>query len=221
MTTNDLGTTAWKCRDCNEARVFQVVHVHARLLEGADIPEEFTYAVCKACDGPVILVREDAGGGFDEDSYSQVYPPRKRLLTYAVPHAVRGSYDEAVRCEDAGAWTAAGAMVGRALEAVCRDFDPAAKTIYDGLHSMLADGVVSQELYDWGNGLRVVRNTSAHPGPERVSADDARNALDFLQALLSILYDLRVRFEEWQQSRAKRAAGRTKARPAALDTPAT
>jgi hypothetical protein len=219
MTSADLGTTAWTCSDCGKARVFQIIHVHDRFERNAEFPEEFTYAVCNSCSSPLVLSRDDYGGGFDEDAYGQLYPPRKRLISYGVPHRVRGSYDEAVRCEEAGAWTAVGAMVGRALEAVCKDFDPNVTTIDGGLRTMLANGVISQELYDWSNGLRVVRNASAHASTERTTAEDARTALDFLQALLSILYDLRVRFEEWQDARAKRAAKST-AKPSRPKPPA-
>jgi hypothetical protein len=139
--------------------------------------------------------------------YAREFPPETRRIGFAVPSHVLSSYNEATRCEAAGTWTAAAVMVGRALEAVCRDFDPEARGIHDGLRRMFNAGAISQELRDWGDGLRLVRNEGAHPG-ERVVPGDAKFSLDFLQALLEILYDLRPRFEAWQEDRARRAAAR-------------
>lgn len=213
---------AYTCPECDAPQVFRIAHRHVQYTSNMDMPEEYTYAVCPECAGPVVLVRENYGNGFDETGYSRAYPALNRRLSFDVPKSVRHSYDEAVRCEQSKAWTAEAVMVGRALEAICTDFDPSVRSIHDGLQRMLAAGAISQELHDWGDGLRLVRNEGAHAGPERISANDAKVALDFLQALIEILFDLRARFAEWQQDRAARAATR-KARSgkAAKQTKAT
>jgi hypothetical protein len=199
-------TLGQECATCARPEVFEVRSVHARWGGEDSPPEEFTYVTCRGCKSPQILLREDYGDGFDADSYATVYPPQSRTIRFYMPRLVRQAYDEAVKCEHASAWTATGAMVGRALEAVCKDYYPDARTIDSGLRRMLDAGVISQELHDWGQSLRVVRNMSAHATPEKVTKEDARYSLDFLQALLEILFDLRVRFQEWQDLRAQRAA---------------
>jgi hypothetical protein len=161
--------------------------------------EEFTFAVCARCQKPVLLRRYDYGGGFDDDEYYRAYPALERQISFALPAGVRRAYDEAVKTEQAKAWSATAVMAGQALEAICRDYDHHIRTISDGLQKLLAAGVISQELFDWGNSLRVVRNRGAHANSRPVTADDARFALDFLQALLEILYSLRRKFEVWKK----------------------
>jgi hypothetical protein len=130
----------------------------------------------------------------------------KRQLSFAIPLSVRRAYEEAVRCEDAKAWTATAVMVGTAVEAICKDFDHSSTSIAEGLKRMRDAGAISQELFEWGNGLRHLRNEGAHAAPTNVSAADAAFAVDFVQALIEILFDLRERFEAWQEDRADRAA---------------
>src|SRR4030042_3731103 len=61
----------------------------------------------------------------DEDRWSdfvRIYPkPPKTFLSYRIPRTVRDSIAEADKSLQANANIAAGAMLGRALEAVCRD----------------------------------------------------------------------------------------------------
>jgi hypothetical protein len=180
-------------------------------IEEVGDPVEYTYTSCPRCSSPILLSRAydyDEGGSF-RGAYRREYPPLGRRIGFATPIAVRNAYDEAVRCEDAKAWMAVAVMVGRALEAICRDFDDTSTSIADGLRKMLDAGAISQELYEWGDGLRLVRNEGAHATQVRVSRKDATFALDFLQALIEILFDLRERFEIWRQDRAERAARRT------------
>ena len=203
---------AFQCPDCDAPRPFTLYHEHTRYVEEPGVAEEYSYVVCTVCGGPLLLIRQDYGDGFD-GAHRRVYPSQARQIRFGVPHTVLASYNEAVSCESAKAWMASAVMVGRALEAICRDFDPSVRTINDGLAKMLQAGAISQEMHDWGDGLRVVRNVGAHATTDRVSATDARHALDFLQALLEILFDLRVRFAAWQEERARRAAGRVARRP--------
>jgi hypothetical protein len=120
-----------------------------------------------------------------------------------VPEGVRQSYDEAVKCENAKAYLAAAVMVRRALEAITKEHDPSARTLHAGLKEMVSRGLVGQELAEWANELRVIGNHGAHPTKETIERLDAVEAIDFLQAMLEILYDLRPKFD---RMRARRSA---------------
>jgi hypothetical protein len=142
------------------------------------------------------------GDGFENDSYYRLWPSHSRHLGFALPEIVRQSYDEAVKCENAKAYVAAVVMVRRALEAVTKELEPTARTLHAGLKAMFSRGLVSQELSDWGHELRVIGNLGAHPTKERVGRLDAVEAIDFLQAILEILYDLRPKFERMHARRS-------------------
>lgn len=191
------------CDHCEKHTNFHPLQSHIFPNEGP--PEEYTFAKCDACDKPAVFLREDMGDGFDNDFYYRLYPPHDRHIGFLLPPVVRTSYEEAVKCEGAKSWIACVAMVGRTLEAVTKAYDPKQKTMFAGLQAMHKDGAISQEISEWANELRVIRNFGAHATDEPISRQDAEEALDFLQAILELLYYMRPKF---QQMKARRASGK-------------
>ena len=149
-----------------------------------------------------MFAREDTGDGFEHGSYYRLWPPQSRHLGFALAEIVRQSYQEVARCETAKAYVAAVVMVRRALEAITKEHEPTARTLRAGLKAMLSRGLVSQEISDWGHELRVIGNLGAHATKESINRLDAVEAIDFLQAILEILYDLRPKFERMHARRS-------------------
>ena len=191
----------YNCWSCDKPTNFIILKTH--VLPDEAPPTEFAFAHCETCKQPAMFYREDMGDGFDNDPYYRLYPSHSRHIGFLLPDVVRTSYEEAVNCETSKAWIASVVMVGRALEAICRKYDPKTKTMFGTLKTMLANGAISQELYDWANELRVIRNYGAHATNEPITEQDAKEALDFLQAILEIMYELRPKFKEMQVRRAK------------------
>ncbi|MBC2726108.1 DUF4145 domain-containing protein [Desulfosporosinus sp.] len=190
------------CTYCKEHRIFKVIKEHIVGPNDDHPPFEFTFAYCEHCESPSLFIREDFGAGFDWDDYYRIYPQNERNLMFEVPDMVKQSYDDAVSCVNAKIWTAAVVMVGRALEAVCKDAFPDSKNIYHGLKQMKDNGLISEELLEWSNELRVLRNMGAHATTGKITAEDANEALDFLQAILEIFYHLRPKFERMKERRS-------------------
>jgi hypothetical protein len=195
----------YHCASCDGPRNFIDVAVHLKPDEGP--PIEYTLARCETCADAALFYREDMGDGFEGDNYYRLWPPHERHLGFALPDTVRQSYDEAVKCENAKAHLAAVVIVRRALEAVTKEYEPSARTLHAGMKALLERGIISKELSDWGNQLRVIGNLGAHATSEKIDAQDAAEAIDFLQAILEILYDLRPRFEKMRLRRAANASG--------------
>lgn len=189
------------CPICEEVRSFQLINRH--INSGIDnVPTEYSFACCEKCREPVVFIREDVGDGFENDSYYRVYPKNERHLGFNLPNLVRQSYEDAIRCENAKIWTATVVMVGKCLEAVCKDSFPGSKTMFDGLKKMRDNGLLSEEILEWSNELRVLRNYGAHALDEKIMSIDAIESIDFLQAILEILYNLRPKFDEMKKRRA-------------------
>jgi hypothetical protein len=68
-----------------------------------------------------------------------------------------------------------------------RDFDLA--TVEDG---------------SWATGLRIAGNEAAHVVDAEVAPEDARDVIEFTEALLSYAFSLNRRFEEFRLRRAAR-----------------
>ena len=188
---------------------------------------------CPSCKS--ILVGETEQIGFenydsDEDRWSDVvriYPkPPKVFSSYRIPKVVKDSLSEADRSLQAGANIAACVMLGRALEALCRnilEFEPETsstttapvKPVSPKKKIMLGEGIkrlkdkkiIDDRLYDWSQQLQAFRNLAAHPEDISISRNDAEDLQTFVNAIVEYVYDLADRYEEFKirvESRAKR-----------------
>ncbi|WP_164073696.1 DUF4145 domain-containing protein [Stenotrophomonas maltophilia] len=193
------------CESCEAHKNFNPRNVLE--LPNETPPAEYTFAACEKCDSPAVFIRENIGLGFDEDDYYRLYPAHERFISFRLPRVVRTSYEEAVRCEASKCWIASVTMVGRTLEAVTKQYAPGARSMFAGLQKMFEDGVISQEIHEWANALRTVRNIGAHAVDEEVTRQDASDALDFLQAILETLYFMRPKFNAMKARREQPLAG--------------
>lgn len=206
----------YHCSQCQAPQNFEVIAHHIEVPEDSP-PMEYAFSKCKECGGGALFLREDYGAGFEDDAPYRVYPPHVRSLRFILPPLVKESYEAAVQCENAKIYLPAVVMVGRALEAVAHEHDPKTKGLYQGLQSMHKAGLISAEILEWADELRVLRNVGAHATPDKVDARDVTESLDFLQAILEILYDLRPKFNKMKARRAKAGA---KTQPGQPDAPA-
>jgi uncharacterized protein DUF4145 len=173
--------------------------------------KDYIFGHCAKCfrAGLVEYGREGATG--DASAARQLWPSPVRLIEFDLPPRVMESYQEALRCESAGAWIATALMARRTLDAVVRDFAPEHERPFEGLKAMLAKGYISEELYRWGDELRFLSEVSAQAA-DVVGHQDAKEALEFLHALIENLYFLREKFKRMQ---ARRQRGKQSTAPEA------
>lgn len=191
------------CERCQDPRAFKPKHRETYQGYEEPFPEELTLAFCPKCHFPALFGREIYGDPDDGEAsdYYAVYPAEGRKVGYPLPKVVRQSYSEAVRCERSKTYMATVVMVRRALEAIAADYGKSRSTdLFAALEKMHTDGVISDEMKQWADGIRQWGNLGAHATSATVGADDARYALDFLRALMEIIYDLRPKFAAWQAS---------------------
>jgi hypothetical protein len=117
-------------------------------------------------------------------------------------------------------------MLGRALEALCRDIldsapDTSSKAaasttpakprkkvmLGEGIKRLKDNKVIDDRLYDWSQQLQAFRNLAAHPEDISISREDAEDLQSFVNAIVEYVYDLADRYEEFKHrvdARAKR-----------------
>jgi len=197
------------CMNCKIKTIFRKDHTHLKVFDTApdgsihENPTVFIFASCKECQHPALFMQYDFIAT-NEDKFSlseRIYPQQKRKLDYLLPNVIRESYYEAINCEENHAWLACLVMVGRTLEAVAREYYPTVTNFFTGLETMHNNGLISKEILDWSHMLRKLRNISAHPSNEKVTEEDATDALDFLQVILDIIYKYRPKFERLKERR--------------------
>lgn len=164
--------------------------------------ELYVLGHCVACHHPGLLRLTEIGP--NEWASDQLFPKSVATPDFALPDRVKESYFEALMCHDAKAHLATAVMIRRTLEAIAKEFDPSAKNLFSGLKAMMTNGLISNELYQWGDELRFIGNIGAHPTDDVVSEADTQDALEFLNAIVETIYHLRPRF---QAMRARRERG--------------
>jgi len=164
--------------------------------------------------------------GYDaEENYwsdfVRIYPkPPKTFSSYRIPRVVSDSIIEAERSLQANANIAACVMLGRALEAVCRDIleKPATSSsdtesstkkskpimLGQGIKKLKEKGIIDERLYDWSQQLHAFRNLAAHPEDVSISRDDAEDLQTFVYAIIEYIYDLTDRYEEFKKRLKKK-----------------
>lgn len=206
MTKNQKGTRnlAGTCIQCKRKAVFDVLATEVVVdKSGNSEPAEYKFAKCQDCCEVALFVRFYDGQSFDNDEYQREYPSLRRPLPFKVPIKVRRAYLEATRCEEAQTWDACGAMAGKALEALAREFKADTKRFAVALKAMHDAGVISDEMFDWAHHVWLVRNEGAHPDSSRVSEADAREALDLAQAIIEVLFVIRPKYKKMRERRKK------------------
>lgn len=158
-----------------------------------ECPVKVTLCSCPVCQYPIIISQE-LDYDPDERSTSWTNPiviwPSTKDISYYIPDIVRGSLEEARKCLDAKAYSACAVMCGRALEAIGVDHKVKSRFIAGGLKELLDKKVIDNRLYEWGQELRMHRNTGAHASDILISKEDASDLLDFAVAICDYVYVL-------------------------------
>ena len=166
------------------------------LPEMQSAPERVALIECQGCSRPCLYIQEDFAGTWCERE--QLWPSPGRPVSEHVPAKIRDDFNEARTCLNAGAPTAAATMVRRALEAVCKDQGSTKSVLAQSLDELSQLGKIDGRLLDWAHQLRVLGNSAAHSTTNRISLQDASDALSFLEALLDYLYVLAAQFSAFQ-----------------------
>ena len=162
---------------------------------------------CPACSRAIVGVSDQLWKD-DDDSFEwaqlvRVHPNPARQLSSYVPALVRESVIEAERCMQIGAVVAAVAMIGRALEAVCRHFSTDPVMLGQGIRELKEKGLIDQRLYEWSEQLHLHRNIAAHATEQSITARDAADLLSFTYAILDYLFELTARFDAFQRRKER------------------
>jgi hypothetical protein len=175
---------------------------------------KYTLLKCTNCRSPILVLQTDASG--DWDSPLRIYPSDKIRTDYAIPNEIVTAYLEARTCFRAKAYTAAAIMCRKTLQGVIEAHDIKTRNLAQGLRELKEKGLIENRLYEWADALRMSGNEAAHDVNVTTSAQDARDILEFTNAILEYIFTFRVKFEGWK----KRRENRQKAGIAVSPTPA-
>jgi hypothetical protein len=107
-----------------------------------------------------------------------------------VPTSVKSASVEAEKCLAVGAPNACGTMTRRAIHSLCADRGAEGRDLFAQLKDLKTKQLITLDLYDWADSLRVLGRDSAHPKFPEVTAEDAEDGVRLLREIVKYVYIL-------------------------------
>ena len=193
------------CEYCKARVDAQVLHQYE--IADNDAPTFLvTLAKCPQCSVPLLAQQMEDFGEHAWLLPERLYP-EESTLSHTLPKPIRDTFQEAQACLKAGAYTAAAIMCRKTVEGICAEHGHQERTLAESLRSMRDAGIIEARLYDWADALRLYGNEAAHDVSVTVSAQDAKDLLEFGHALIEYVFTYRDKFEAFRARKTKQAAG--------------
>lgn len=96
-------------------------------------------------------------------------------------------------------------MCRKTLEGICAAHGIEERNLSASLKKMKEQGLIDDRLFEWSDALRVVGNEAAHGVKVAISQADAKDAIEFTNAILDYLFSYRDRFEKFKKRRGNAA----------------
>lgn len=170
--------------------------------------DHYSVAICRRCNGP-FLVREalyGVPGEFEAVTEDVVlYPVVGGPKIEGLPDSIGWAVAQAHRSFATASYDACAVMCRRALEALCKTLSAKGRDLARRLADLEENGRIDSRLLDWAHGVRLVGNEAAHDVDIAVTAEDARDILEFTEALLMYVFTLDAKFRSFETRRKGRA----------------
>jgi len=150
--------------------------------------------VCNSCNEPVLVLNQG----------ETVYPyPLPSPSENRIPDHIRNDLDESKICFSVKAYRASAVMSRRAMQSACIDKGATKEKLVEQLHELAANGVITNDLKEWGDVVRWVGNDAAHPDKQPVNEKDAQDILNLAEQFLHVIYVAPAIAKEQRTKRGK------------------
>lgn len=160
---------------------------------------------CLNCNRPFLL-QEDFQN-IEEHSWIndrlQLFPLTDNEALKNAPDIVIHPYKEAQKCFRAQAYEACVIMCRKGIEAICTDKGETKGNLADKLKNLKDHHILEETFYNWSNELRLIGNDGAHSHEKIINMQDAEDAIDFFDALITYLYHLVDQYNKLKTRRTK------------------
>ncbi len=217
--SDELSTVPAECPDCSRWANAEVLGTAYQQVDDDNPSFGIRVLLCKCqpCGHTVVLSQSfeqfgDWPNDVDWYQLTRVWPMPHATFSAQSPDPISRDFDEAHRCLSVQAFTGAAMLARRVLEGIATDLGATGSTLFARLQNLQDRTLIDGRLVQWAHALRIVGNDAAHNVAEPVSADDARDALAFAQALGDYVYTFRARYSEFAQRRGCRTIRRAELR---------
>lgn len=162
--------------------------------------------LCPRCSQPFLIRQSLYGIPAEFETITEesiLYPSESKLIQEALPKSVKTAYDQAAKSLNASLFEPCVLMCRKCLEAVCKTLNAHGRDLSKRLASLSESGHIDSRLLSWAHEIRLVGNEAAHEMEIPVTKQDARDILDFTEAILIYVFSLTKRFDSLKTRRTK------------------
>ena len=197
------------CPDCNAIVEAEIVFKYAYNVENKyELQCEGTFvylAKCLNCEKPILLCEDftEIEGIYYPQEKFQLFPDKESSFVANAPEIILKPYREAIKCYRTTAYEACVIMCRKGIEAICHNKGEKNGVLNTKLKKLKDKGILSDTFYEWSNELREIGNIGAHSHDIEIVKQDAKDILEFFEALILYLYHLVDKYEEYLKRKTK------------------
>jgi hypothetical protein len=160
---------------------------------------------CRSCGG-VVLAKGNAYANPASAEVEEIIPAPKTAHE-DIPELPRNYLQQAFRTLHAP--DAAAVMAGSAVDAMLKELGYTEGSVYVRINKAVEDHALTKSMGDWAHEVRLGANRPRHADNERphVSAEEAKQSVEFAEALGLFLFVLTKRIERGTEDAKKASIG--------------
>lgn len=193
-----------RCSKCNEYVLVQKNYSYEKLSNGRGPSILYSFLSCRECNSVILIQQTNQGNMAEGDIWGRplILFPSDVSINTSAPLKILQGLEESHSCYHAQAYTASAIMCRKTLELICDEFKIKEKTLSKSLNKMHTLEIIDQRLLDWSHELRLRGNEAAH-GIDFINQNDAKDIIEFTNAILEYIFLYRDRFEKFKKRRLK------------------
>jgi hypothetical protein len=191
------------CAFCGETGNFETVqHFERKKPGGTSKTLNYDTLRCDHCGNLMFVFWSvsASGGGRNRMHSYRVLPWHQSTTDHPQhwPPDVGRYWLEARRSIEGKNWTAAALMARSAVQLVARSYGAKGKNLKEEIDDLAVKGLILPSMKDFGHEVRVLANEGTHPQPGTTGTDekDAKDVVEFLGLLMTMMYDLPKQIED-------------------------
>ena len=203
MTENRKEKITQFCPNCNSIVETEVIFEYTHSIEYNDESRTdgtiVKLAKCLNCEKPILLSEDfiEIEDQFYPQGRIQLYPEKESDFIGNAPKTIIKPYREAIKCYKANAYEACVIMCRKGIEAICIDKGETKGNLINKLNNLKSNGILENTFFNWSNQLREIGNIGAHSHDEEINKQDAKDTLEFFEALILYLYHLVEKYNKF------------------------
>jgi hypothetical protein len=213
----EVPSTAILCPNCRTKSHFTPMTYSWRTHVPYEKAEAWVIQKCDNCSELILTVFQPTGSiisGLEVGAVLELHSLPKEVFPYfrpipdaSIPREVAEDYSEAILCFSSGAFDASAAMGRRAIETAAIKLGAKRDDRLIDMIKFLSKNGLEKSLIELATEIRLLGNVpAAHPDKydslRRVTRDECKSLVDFLEAFLNAIY---IRPAEIERLRKKKA----------------